>query len=104
MVGSKTTKSSVARLAVIVALSASNQLPLPLQQNYTYHRVLVPSHPDQVRVSQVARSVLINSMETLVLVLNAQYETLYGFPTLQANHDVQGFNELLNNMFNIFLL
>lgn len=68
MVGSKTTGSTTTRKVVVAALAASSQPPIPPQQNTADSRALVPSHPDQVRVSHVAKSALINMLETLIPV------------------------------------
>lgn len=58
---SKTTRSVGARKVVVAALAASNQTSLPPQQNVINPTSLVRSHMDQVRASQVARSIPINS-------------------------------------------
>ncbi|CAI8618237.1 unnamed protein product [Vicia faba] len=101
MDGSKITRSTAIRKAATATLRVSNQPPLPPQQNTSDPRALVPSHLDEVRDLQVARSNLINLVETPILVPTTYHETLLRFHMLQANLDIQGTNELLNNVFNI---
>lgn len=100
------TRSKVARFAVayeafVVALVASNPLPLPPPKGITNPGATTPLHPYLVQASQIAIFVQVTSFNPYVPPLVLQPEALSGLQVLQANLGVHGANELLNNIYNI---
>lgn len=102
MIGSKVNRSAGVKKVIVDASAVNNNLPLPMSWNVVDPRVIIYSHQNLARASQVPWSVPSNQAVTHVRRPAMQYETLICFHMLQTNLGVQGTNKLPNDKFNIF--